>query len=441
MRRLIMCLAVLICSAAAARAAAPDSIWLTVDGSGYRLLKSIQPDVRALAIRRSPLSPGRVLDVDADTRYVVAASRQLRDRLAQAVHQQRGHCGGFMAFDDERSALTALNPVPLAVVPTRPDYSITEQARVLPLLGEVSASRIGSDIQSLSAFHNRYYDASYGADAADAVFNQWQSLAAGRSDIHVEKVFRSSNGVPLDLMPSVRLTIDGSLLPQQRLVLGAHLDSINHRDRDGLPVAAARAPGADDNASGVASLTEVLRVLLAHDFHPHRQLEFIAYSGEEVGLLGSHFIAADYASRQLDVVGVLQLDMTDYQGSAADIVLIDDYTDATQNAFLASLATTYLPHLLVAHSQCGYACSDHFAWNQRGYAASFPFEAKMGEDNPEIHSSRDTWATLGNQATHAQKFSRLALAWMVELSADADDVIFANGLETVSATLAVRPRR
>lgn len=44
-----------------------------------------------------------------------------------------------------------------------------------------------------------------------------------------------------------------------------------------------------------------------------------------------------------------------------------------------------------------------------------PFEAKLGDDNPYIHSSQDTYANVGNQSAHALKFSRLALAFAVEL--------------------------
>lgn len=124
-----------------------------------------------------------------------------------------------------------------------------------------------------------------------------------------------------------------------------------------------------------------------------------------------------------------RLRRTNYKGSAADIYIIDDDTDAQQNDFMVQLATHYLPNLQVAHTECGYGCSDHASWTRQGYAASFPFEAKFGEDNPWIHSSKDTWANSGSQAQHAQKFTRLAVAWLVELSEEGTDRIFANDFE------------
>ena len=50
---------------------------------------------------------------------------------------------------------------------------------------------------------------------------------------------------------------------------------------------------------------------------------------------------------------------------------------------------------------------------------SFPFEASNATYNRLIHTANDTTATFGNQANHALKFTRLALAWMVELASDA----------------------
>ena len=170
-----------------------------------------------------------------------------------------------------------------------------------------------------------------------------------------------------------------------------------------MPEASSSAPGARLFFSG---------------YRPKRTIEFMAYAAEEIGLRGSADIARDYAAEGRDVVGVLQLDMTNYMGSANDIYLFTDYTNAAQNGFLANLASSYLPELTVGQSECGYACSDHASWTSNGYAASFPFEAQFGEDNPYIHTAQDTLDKSGNTAAHALKFSRLALTYAVELGSD-----------------------
>ena len=61
------------------------------------------------------------------------------------------------------------------------------------------------------------------------------------------------------------------------VILGAHLDSINSLDVN-------IAPGADDNASGIATMSEVARVFLASGYRPKRTVQFMSYAAEEVGL-------------------------------------------------------------------------------------------------------------------------------------------------------------
>ncbi|UGA40063.1 M20/M25/M40 family metallo-hydrolase [Chromobacterium haemolyticum] len=130
---------------------------------------------------------------------------------------------------------------------------------------------------------------------------------------------------------SVILTIKGKDNAAETLVLGGHLDSTVGSGTGEN----SRAPGADDDASGIASLTEVIRVLLANNYQPRRTIKFMAYAAEEVGLRGSSDIANRYKQQKVNVVGALQLDMTNYQGSEDDIFLFTDYTNSAQNTFLA----------------------------------------------------------------------------------------------------------
>src|SRR3546814_3809552 len=106
------------------------------------------------------------------------------------------------------------------------------------------------------------------------------------------------------------LNIEGTTLREEVVVLGAHLDSIN-ADGGGSPGQAA--PGADDDASGIAVLTETLRIALASGWRPQRTVKFMGYAAEEVGLRGSNAIAQSHRQAGVDVVAVLQVDMTNYK--------------------------------------------------------------------------------------------------------------------------------
>lgn len=422
-------LLLLLLTAVGVHAAPPENVWITLDQTVLALLRGIDPSAQSVRHATVPTGRRTALGFAAtDTVHVLSVDRALLPTLSRRVHTELHHCGGYVVHDSFADALAVLGPKPAALWATVPSYAITQQTRVTPMLAQVDGTEIESTIAALSSFHNRFYDSSYGAAASDWLAAEWTAMAAGRADVHVTQVPLAGAS-----MASVVLTIEGSDLAEQVVILGGHLDSINYEP--GWDWASYRAPGADDDASGIAGLTEVLRVLLGNAYKPQRTLSFMAFSGEERGLLGSKAIANDYAANQIDVVGMLQLDMTLYKGSAADIYLINDYTSAEQNEFLFDLAEEYLPSLSVAYTPCGYACSDHDSWTQAGYRASFPYESVIGgvEDYPYIHTANDTWANAdapgpGTQADHALKFTRLALAYAVELAGQAD-AIFADGFE------------
>ena len=115
------------------------------------------------------------------------------------------------------------------------------------------------------------------------------------------------------------------------------------------------APGADDDASGIATLTEVLRIAMAEGYRPRRTVMFMGYSAEEVGLRGSRAIAQRFAAEGRNVVGVLQMDMTNYRapGSTATSGHVDNShpqlcsSEALFDAYLLPLGYT------LADSTCG----------------------------------------------------------------------------------------
>jgi Zn-dependent M28 family amino/carboxypeptidase len=99
------------------------------------------------------------------------------------------------------------------------------------------------------------------------------------------------------------LTIPGTEHPEQIVILSAHLDSTSNDQYNS-------APGADDNATGSATLLEAARVLQGHPLP--RTVRLIWFTGEEQGLIGSGAYVFDHA---LDgIVGVINLDMFGYDG-------------------------------------------------------------------------------------------------------------------------------
>ena len=317
------------------------------------------------------------------------------DALSHAMHEEHGRCGGFMVHDSLAEALAPA--VPLATV----DYTIDRGPAVTKVLPAIDATNIAGTIGELSAMKNRYYQSETGAAASTWLRDRWRSFTT-RTDVTIELY---DHGYA---QKSVILTIPGSTRPDEVVVIGGHLDSIAFGGKS------ARAPGADDDASGISTLTETLRALLSNHFRPARTVKFMAYAAEEVGLRGSLAIAKDMKKKGVNVVGALQLDMTNYQGSDKDIWIIQDFTSAAQNAFLVQLIERYVG-ASYGFDVCGYACSDHAAWHRNGVPASMPFESRSKDMNKKIHTREDTLETSGNNAQHAVKFARLAAAYAIEL--------------------------
>ena len=116
----------------------------------------------------------------------------------------------------------------------------------------------------MAAFNNRFYTSDTGVQAAHWIQTRWQAIAAKIPGASVELI--THEGWP---QPSVVMTIPGTDKADEIVVLGGHEDSIN-----GWGSQDALAPGADDNASGIAVLTESARVLADSGFRPRRTVQF-----------------------------------------------------------------------------------------------------------------------------------------------------------------------
>jgi len=106
-----------------------------------------------------------------------------------------------------------------------------------------------------------------------------------------------------DVVTNVLGDLSRSVPGKNSLIICAHYDS---RGEEGSEVA----PGADDNASGVAVLLEAARVLVACGIRPRVTLAF--FGGEEDSLIGSTAFAGEMLSAHLPLRGVINVDMVGY---------------------------------------------------------------------------------------------------------------------------------
>ncbi|KAI0634037.1 Zn-dependent exopeptidase [Trametes polyzona] len=302
---------------------------------------------------------------------------------------------------EENSAHVDFSALASARLVPAPSHS----SAITPILKTLSTSNMQSYLTTLTSYNNRYYTSSTGKAASQWIFDKVTEFAGSRSDIKVSKFTHS--WAQFSVIARFEGKSSGPVT-----IIGAHEDSINLSNPS-----SGRAPGADDDGSGTVNLLEVFRALVAAGFKPSTPVEFHWYSGEEAGLLGSQAIAKSYKSKGTAVKAFLELDMSAYfaPGSKEVIALEADYIDSGLNNFLKQLIETYSKLDWAMDSECGYACSDHASWYKQGYTTGMLYEAVTGNDNPNIHSTKDTTSVSGFSWSHSLEFAKVALAYVYEL--------------------------
>lgn len=195
-------------------------------------------------------------------------------------------------------------------------------------------------------------------------------------------------------------------------ILGAHYDSTS-RDTDRFETA----PGADDNASGVAAVLEVARILSQYSF-PHT-LRFVNFAGEEQFLLGSSAYAKE-AREQGDLIeGMINLDMIAYETVPPNDHIVEIH--AGQNPFSIALADAFIhsiseyglnlvPQLIITAATWR---SDHASFWSEGYPAILGME-DFDDLNPHYHSKQDTLAHL--QPQMMVEYTKASVATLAQLA-------------------------
>ena len=172
------------------------------------------------------------------------------------------------------------------------------------------------------------------------------------------------------------------------VVVGAHYDHLGFGGEASLaPGVHAVHPGADDNASGVAALLAVARAMAA-DAQPRRNVAFVAFSGEELGLLGSaRFVKRPPPGCELDAVQLMvNLDMVGRPQHGTVYVEGAD-TAAGGRARVARLAAEPPAiRLELAFGGDGYGPSDQTSFYARGVPVVFLFTGA----HADYHRPSDT---------------------------------------------------
>ena len=159
----------------------------------------------------------------------------------------------------------------------------------------------------------------------------------------------------------------------------AHYDAIASRTPGSWDWRTDAAPGADDNASGVALLLESARVLAARSFP--WSMRFIAFSGEETGLWGSRAHALQAAARGDRIIGVLNFDMIGFNHLRHRLELVTNPASRWMVQWMVEANERYDIGLkLDVLEDSAARLSDHAPFWARGYDAVLAIENYLPTD-------------------------------------------------------------
>lgn len=267
---------------------------------------------------------------------------------------------------------------------------------------------IQNNLRKLTSFFTRYYKSPTGRDSSQWIASKVEEYSESYDYISVRLVDHDF------AQQSIIATIEGTVSPEDIVIVAAHCDSVNGAN------VTDRSPGADDDGSGTVTNLEAFRVLVQSGYRPENTVEFHWYAGEEGGLLGSQQVFANYSQESVKVKAMLQQDMTGYvtqtieSGNPENIGVVTDFVDPKLTKYVELLIKEYT-ELPYAEFQCGYACSDHASANRVGYPSAFLIESgtKNNAGHHHVHTFEDVWQYLSYY--HMEQHARASVAFAYEL--------------------------
>ncbi len=347
----------------------------------------------------APTPESRLISL-ADGHQEWMTESQLLELIRDRAHFIDITDGEWALFEEQGAASFAPPAYPTA---------IAHETTVREMITKVDKNYLKTFLDKFSSFNNRYFQSETGVQSAQFLFDELTAIKSqlARSDVVLEIKKMEHTFSQFSIIATLTSAAPSGF--SDRIILGAHQDSINRSNPS-----SGRAPGYDDDGTGVANLLLTLQILLKDtSFVPKRPIEFHFYAAEEGGLRGSQKVAAQYVADKTPVYAMLQSDMTGYPSKDPAIAIVTDYTSPELSSALRLYAKTYA-NLKVVDTKCGYGCSDHASWTKAGYPASFHFETVFNKNNPNIHTPQDVFSYISLE--HAAEFAKTTLGFVVELS-------------------------
>ena len=278
---------------------------------------------------------------------------------------------------------------------------------------QVNSTNLNDSINSLSSFHTRHTKSAYIEDVAYWLKNKFENVCNGR--VYFNNFTQIDKGSSYNLKNIICIQ-EGSATYNNNnniLVILAHYDS----RMEGINQTNARAPGADDNASGVAAVLELARIF--SQINMVNDIQFVLLSGEEQGQWGSKAYVEHLRATDTRPDLVMNLDMIGYDPLEQSKVLIeyDQGNKSKINDVYSKRVADLIREAAPKYTNLNASLS------KLGKTDLVPFEAAGNTvigfhdggsiHNPNYHRMSDTPSTLDIE--YLTSITKLALVTILEL--------------------------
>ncbi len=280
---------------------------------------------------------------------------------------------------------------------------------IADLVAQVDAARLRDTVYGLAAFPTRWTDhADFGA------VEDWVAEAFLAQGADPALVTRQAFTMPSGNLRH-NIVVGDLSDPRVMIVVGGHMDSTSE-----TPLTLA--PGANDDASGVAAILEAHRILSGLTLP--RQVVFMVFAGEEQGLYGSAHAAGSAAQARLPIGLMLNLDMLGYRPPNPSDPMVIEYdqgnarpgNDAIARVFGERAAGLAATHTTLATTFTDIWDSDYMPFEAQGFPCIGLYDG--GAEGSEYHTTGDTPDRVDFR--RLEQAARLTVAILADLAGAAE---------------------
>jgi len=259
---------------------------------------------------------------------------------------------------------------------------------IFSILDDIKADSLEADVTWLQNIGTRFALADNHRNVAVKIKKKFIQMGYSNTRLDSFPVSITFRNIKYDQWQyNVVASIEGTVYPDSLCIIGGHYDNIL---KSGDPFTLV--PGANDNASGVAAVMEIARVMKKESFSPKNSIMFIAFGSEEIGLYGSSNLSSSPEEFSQKIKFMLNNDMIAFEPGtdpSSWYVNIIDYDNSHNLRADAENICSRFTNLNFKNDNKYNQQSDSYPFFINGYKALFFFSDKL---DPNYHTLNDVAA-------------------------------------------------